>query len=428
VARLFAGVLIGFGFTLTVGVMDGCGGDGGYHCSPPAAVATPGGVTGDTAACLPPAAYSSLFADLLGKSQDEIDAKVDAAYQSLFHGDDNSKVYYEVGDDQAYILDVYDKDVRTEGMSYGMMIAVQLDKKQDFDRLWTWAKQYMFYSSGPATGYFAWHVNPDGTPLENNTGSAPDGEEYFATALIFASNSWGDGTGIYDYGSEARALLDNMAHRGESPDAQAGGITSMFDPVTKLVVFVPGTFTSRFTDPSYVMPTFYEVWACFDTKNSAFWKEVAAAGRAFIPVAANPTTGLAPEISTFDGTPSTFMGRGDFRYDSWRVVMNIMADHHYWGVDPWQTDYAALIGGFFRSQGNYGNQYTVAGNKLSSEHESGLVAVNATLGFGLPASDGYCFVKEQWDLPIPTGQHRYYDGLLYMLSLLHTSGKFQLWF
>lgn len=35
-----------------------------------------------------------------------------------------------------YIEDILNNDVRTEGMSYGMMIAVQLDKKTEFDRLW----------------------------------------------------------------------------------------------------------------------------------------------------------------------------------------------------------------------------------------------------------------------------------------------------
>src|SRR5207237_984380 len=125
--------------------------------------------------------------------------------------------------------------------------------------------------------------------------------EYFATALIFASRRWGDGTGIYDYGSEARALLDVMLHRGESPEAQAAGATSIFDPTAHLVVFVPSNFTATFTDPSYVMPAFYEVWACFDAKNRAAWKQIAAASRAYLPKATDVTTGLAPELAGFDG-------------------------------------------------------------------------------------------------------------------------------
>jgi oligosaccharide reducing-end xylanase len=377
-------------------------------------------------ACGSPAATSNLFADVLRKTDTQVDDKVDAAFQSLFHGGDDATVYYPVGDDQAYILDVYDNDVRTEGMSYGMMIAVQLDKKPEFDRLWTWAKQHMFESSGALSGYFAWQRMPSGDPISASTGPAPDGEEYFATALIFASRRWGDGTGIYDYGSEARALLDVMIHKGEDPAAQAVGVTSMFDPKQKLVVYVPSSWAS-FTDPSYVMPAFYDVWACFDTDNTDFWRQVAANSRAFFPKATHPMTGLAPELASFNGTPSSFGGKGDFRFDAWRVVMNVMADHHYRGVDPWQTTYAARLATFFAAQGDYGNQYTLAGNQLGAEHSAGLVALNGTLGFGLDPAAARCFVQSLWDLPVPTGTYRYYNGLLYMLSLLHASGHFQLW-
>jgi oligosaccharide reducing-end xylanase len=381
--------------------------------------------------CQAPAPGGNLFASVLGKSQADTTTKVNAAFQALFHGGANNTVYYEVGTDQAYVLDVADNDVRTEGMSYGMMIAVQLDKQQEFNRIWSWAQQYMYQSSGSMAGYFAWHRSSTGAALSTTTYPAPDGEEYFATALIFASKRWGDGTGIFDYAGQARALLDVMVHRGEAADAQAAGITSMFDPTANLVVFVPNATSgsSTFTDPSYVMPAFYDVWRCFDAKNAPFWRAVSAASRAFLPKATNPTTGLAPEYAAFDGTPSTVMNKGDFRFDAWRVVMNVMADQRFWGLDPWQKTYATRLGAFFTGQGaSYGDQYSLSGTALGTDHSAGLVAVNATLGFGLPAASAKPFVQALWDLAIPSGQYRYYNGLLYMLALLHASGTFQLWF
>jgi len=403
----------------------GGGGGGGAGGSADAA-------SGDDAGpiCSTPAAGSNLFASVLAKSASDVDSKVNAAFQSLFHGGTNNTVYYEVGTDQAYILDVNDNDVRTEGMSYGMMIAVQLDKQTEFDRIWSWAKQYMYYSSGAMSGYFAWHRTSAGAAISTTTYPAPDGEEYFATALIFAAKRWGSGTGIFDYAGEARALLDNMVHRGEAADAQQAGITSMFDPTAKLVVFVPNATSgsAMFTDPSYVMPAFYDVWACFDGKNAAFWKTVSATSRAFLPKATDATTGLAPEYAAFDGTPSTQAMKGDFRFDAWRVAMNVMADYRFWGVDPWQKTYATRLGAFFTAQGNYGDQYTLSGTALGTDHSAGLVAINATLGLALPAASARPFVQALWDLPIPTGQYRYYNGVLYMLAILHASGKFQLWF
>lgn len=36
-------------------------------------------------------------------------------------------------DDKGYMVDTCNTDVRTEGMSYGMMMAVQMDKEEEFD-------------------------------------------------------------------------------------------------------------------------------------------------------------------------------------------------------------------------------------------------------------------------------------------------------
>jgi endo-1,4-beta-D-glucanase Y len=205
----------------------------------------------------------------------------------------------------------------------------------------------------------------------------------------------------------------------------------MFDPTADLVVFVPNASSgsATFTDPSYVMPAFYDVWACFDGKNAAFWKTASATARAFFPKATNATTGLAPEYASFDGTPSTTAMKGDFRFDAWRVALNVMTDYRFWAADTWQKTYATRLGTFFTGQGaNYGDQYSLSGTVLGTDHSAGLVAVNATLGFALPASTAKPFVQALWDLPVPTGTYRYYNGMLTMLSLLHASGKFQLWF
>lgn len=79
----------------------------------------------------------NLFVELLGKTDTAVAAKVDAAWRQLFYGDnDTQRVYYPVGADMAYIADIGNEDARTEGMSYGMMIAVQLDHRDEFNRLW----------------------------------------------------------------------------------------------------------------------------------------------------------------------------------------------------------------------------------------------------------------------------------------------------
>jgi oligosaccharide reducing-end xylanase len=191
------------------------------------------------------------FAKLLGKSDKEIQIKLDAAWEHLFYGDDSTqRVYYPVGDDMAYIEDIGHGDVRSEGMSYGMMIAVQMDKQEEFDRLWKWTKTYMYQDRGSYEGYFAWHCLPDGSPIDTNPAS--DGEEWFAMALFFAADRWGNGEGIYNYEVEAQAILHTMLHKA---DEGRGLGTNMFDPEHKQVVFVPKSGrASQFTDPSYLFP------------------------------------------------------------------------------------------------------------------------------------------------------------------------------
>lgn len=123
--------------------------------------------------------YRNLFAEL-GYKQKDIDKKLNSVFESVFYGPD--KVYFEVGDSMAYISDIKNHDVRTEGMSYGLMIAVQFDRKDIFDRLWRWGKKYMQHQEGPLKGYFAWSCKTDGT--RNAQGPASDGELYYVTSLI----------------------------------------------------------------------------------------------------------------------------------------------------------------------------------------------------------------------------------------------------
>lgn len=80
-------------------------------------------------------------------SKEAIDKKVEKVFEILFGQDSPERLYFEE-EDKAYIVDTGNDDVRTEGMSYGMMIALQLDKPEIFSRLWAWVKTYMTVPKG----------------------------------------------------------------------------------------------------------------------------------------------------------------------------------------------------------------------------------------------------------------------------------------
>ena len=186
--------------------------------------------------------YRNLFVES-GYTPDQVEAKLQEVFNNVFFGPD--KVYFEVGDTMGYMSDIKNHDARTEGMSYGMMIAVQMDRKDIFDRLWRWSKHYMQHQDGPLKGYFAWSCKIDGT--RNSQGAASDGELYFITSLIFASNRWGDDTGI-NYKAEAKHILDCSMPRGEGRDA-----SFLINPDTHLITFTPSGGGTRFTDPNTIL-------------------------------------------------------------------------------------------------------------------------------------------------------------------------------
>lgn len=230
----------------------------------------------------------------IGISEEEIAARLKEIVNTFFY-DAEEKVYHPVGDDMAYIEDTGNVDARTEGMSYGMMMCVRLDMKEEFDRLWKWAKTYMWMDSGENEGYFAWSCAPDGT--KNAYGPAPDGEEFFAMALFFASHRWGDGEGIFQYEKEAKDILSACLHKGEN--GRAG--EPMWNRENYQILFVPG---SPFTDPSYHLPHFYELFAKWANKEDcAFWARAAAVSRKYLAAACHEKTGMSAEYANFDGSP-----------------------------------------------------------------------------------------------------------------------------
>ncbi|HEY5381089.1 MAG TPA: glycosyl hydrolase family 8 [Acidobacteriaceae bacterium] len=439
--------------------------------------------------------YRNLFAER-GHSAKESRAKIEAAFQQLFHGDKQTQaVYFEAGRNAngplGYVTDWANNDARTEGMSYGMIIAVELNKRHEFDAIWNWAHTYMLITDpkNPSVGYFAWSMNTDGTP--RSTGPAPDGEEYFAMSLYFAAHRWGNGKGIYDYQAEADRILRGMRHhpvltgtppfrihpndppfvmphhpwpspnetarekaaaaaaeaakaRGEAPPkppvypdfskfrARAETIGPMADEEHAMILFVPNV-QNRTTDPSYHLPAFYELWARWGpVEDRAFWERAAEVSRGFFAKVTGPETALTPDRANFDATPAKgWNGRpAEFGYDSWRSVSNWSVDYSWWRKSADEPVLSERYQRFLAGQGvgAFVDQYTLDGKPLSERHSPGMVATAAVGSLATAKSEtANAFVDALWNTPVPSGEQRYYDGMLYLMSMMHCSGEFRIW-
>ena len=365
--------------------------------------------------------YSNLFIEI-GYTQEEVDTKLEEIVHTFFYGSEEERIYHIAEDNMGYVVDTGNMDVRTEGMSYAMMMCVQLNMKEEFDRIWKWTKTYMWMQEGDNKGYFAWSVSIEG--IKNSYGPAPDGEEFFAMALFFAANRWGDGEGIFNYTKEARAILHECIHKGED-----GVGFPMWNTTNKLIKFIPEV---EFSDPSYHLPHFYELFALWaNEEDRPFWKMAAQASRAYLKLACHEKTGLAAEYAEYDGTPHNRDNHHRFYSDSYRVAANIGLDYEWFGVDEWACTCADKIQTFFchTVKGKENFIYEIDGTRIDEEilHPVGLIATNAMASLATKGAYWKESIEKFWNTPFRKGERRYYDNCLYLFAFLALSGKYRIW-
>jgi oligosaccharide reducing-end xylanase len=179
----------------------------------------------------------------------------------------------------------------------------------------------------------------------------------------------------------------------------------------------------------------------------------------FLHKCINDTTGLNPDMCNYDGTLLQMPaipgrpqaprrnGGSNFRYDSWRVPMNIALDYEWSCADrEWQQQYGEKLQNFLYSQGidtfvdQYrpdgtlpeGNEILGAGGFRKLRHSIGLVATSAAASLLCSHDKGREFVEKLWNAkhePFDDGYFdAYYDGLLRLFAFMHLSGHYQVIF
>lgn len=326
--------------------------------------------------------YRNIFKEY-GYPEEEIQKRVEDTFNTIFYGNDDERFYHEAGDDMGYMEDTGNHDVRTEGMSYGMMVCVQLDKKAEFDRLWKWVRTYMYIEDG-----------------------------------------------IFCYSKEAQNILRECVHKGEPGHSGE----PMWEPSNKLIKFVTNM---DFSDPSYHLPHFYELFAerAYE-EDREFWKEAAAASRAYLHSACHEKTGLSAEYADYDGKPHTghkeIFGRHDWYYsDAYRTIANIAMDHLWFDADPWQIKTAERLQKFYceDQKDNWDGVFLIDGTPLDEKalHPVAIIAVNAEASLAADGKYAKQCVEKFWNTPLRTGDRRYYDNFLYMFAMLALSGNYRIY-
>ena len=362
--------------------------------------------------------YTSPFKTYLGKTDEDIQKKLDQLWNHYFKGGRDFTVYHE-NNNEAYILDTGNNDVRSEGMSYGMMICVQTNHKEEFDKLWEFAKNHMWHKNGQWDGYFAWHCEPSG--VQKDQGCAPDAEMYFMMSLLLAANRWNEPS----YMEDAQYILKKCWKNGNG---------SLFSENYYVITFQPNNCPD-FSDPSYDLPSFVDLFARWSNTNKDKWSKAADKTRDHLFKSSHPTSGLFSEYNNFDGTPhyEYTSSSTKYMYDAMRCAMNFGMDYYLFGNRADSiTVMAKRIIDFFEKDEYQHARFNWDGTDPSESYTLGETGCNAVACYALMDARGYDEkIKRNldmaWKAKLMTGQYRYYDGLVHYLSMLHLCGSFKIW-
>ena len=364
--------------------------------------------------------YTSPFKTILGKTDEDIKKKLDQLWDHYFGGQNDKTVYYE-DRDGGYIVDINNNDIRSEGMSYGMMIAVQTNHKEEFKKLWNWAKSHLWHDPARGgNGYFSWQANRDGSTRDQ--GNAPDGEIYFMMSLLFAANRWDDA----NYMKDAQTILKAC---------WKGNGNSLYSEQSYIATFQPTDGNNTWGDASYSLPAFVDLFSRWSDTNKDKWLKAAKATREHIYKSANSISGLCTDYSNFDGTPHYAFSNNSKRYsfDAIRCPMNYGMDYYLFGADAErQTKIAKLITDFFEKDNYRHGHFEWDGSDPTGSFTIGQAGANAVATYALLDVPEYKdlvkkVLQKAWDSKPIVGRDRYYDGLVHYLAMLHLTGNFKIW-
>lgn len=214
----------------------------------------------------------------------------------------------------------------SEGVGYGMLMAVMLDDQPTFDTIYDAAHAVMLDTN---TGLFHWRADNQGV-ITGET-SATDAEEDIAIALIFAEKlvergQWRQHSEL-PYGDRARDLLDAV-YLYEVADGR---------------YLTPGDGWAgdgqEILNLSYFMPAWYRIFDDFE--GGERWAEVLRYGYRALYATDGQALGLAPDWSQFDGDPAfpyceatnraLDACKYDMTYDAIRVPWRIGLDCLWFG-------------------------------------------------------------------------------------------------
>lgn len=306
----------------------------------------------------------------------------------------------------------------SEGIAYGMLLAVNMNDQPLFDELWLYSQQFL-----DGHGLMHWFVTASGE-LRSDPGylnAATDSDEDMAWALLIADQQWGG------QGSLERSYLDYA-------NDQIGAIWASEILDGKLVK--PGDEWGDWgvINPSYFAPSYYRVFA--EVSGNSGWNDVVDTSYDILESSLNPDNGnadngLVPAWCDSEGHPVEPWpgGPSHFQYDSCRIPFRIGLDYCQHG-EPRAAAYLGKISSFYAGIGasNVVDGYDLDGTprpQYSGGQSAAFLGPAAVAALSDPA---YSSFANEAAAAVATGElligGAYYDESWTVLSLLMLTGNF----
>jgi hypothetical protein len=320
----------------------------------------------------------------------------------------------------------------SEGIGYGMLIAVYMGDQNLFDNLWQYEQAHL-----DVNGLMNWNIGEDGSTVLG-MGGATDADEDMAFALVMASHQWGQGSLSKSYSdialTQIKAVWDNEIL---NYNLVLPGDMWMFTGASALNL-------------SYFAPAYYRVFATLDpntgSATSDAWMNALEMSYTTLNAALNATNGNqsnglvpawcsssgAPNAQAF-GPPPASPSPTNYQYDSCRTPFRIGLDW-CWNAEPRAQAYVSLTSVFFSGIGakNIVDGYALTGMPDPGTNPNSTATQSAAFigpaGVGAMSSATYqSFVNDAYGelatLELLQGG-TYYEDSWTTMSLLMMSANF----
>jgi endo-1,4-beta-D-glucanase Y len=272
----------------------------------------------------------------------------------------------------------------SEGIAYGMLLAVYMGDQSLFDDLWKYEQTPLYQDDN---GLMHWYISADGQTVRGSFG-ATDADEDMAFALVMADRQWGGrGSLSANYLDVAKDQI-NKVWNHEVLDSKLAGAGDHFLDWTKINI-------------SYFAPAYYRVFDAIDTDTTHDWPAVIKTVYDTITVTLNATNknqsnGLVPAWCSSDGAPNPGVfgplqtAPTNYQYDSCRTPFRIALDWCWFGTQQ-AKDYLAKTSAFFSAIGaaNIADGYNLDGTPNPQHAGQRSAAFIGPAGVGAMTSDTF---------------------------------------